>query len=81
MYVRFVSPQPLPKRRGNLGLFQPAIDIVYDDATPYDVYYPIRQELDWFNDHLPMPKVGSFGGRERSGDPMGFAGFAMMCRR
>jgi hypothetical protein len=65
MYVRFVSPQPLDERRGNLGFFQPALDIVYDDDTPYDVYWPIRQELDWFNEHLPKPDSDSFTVRSR----------------
>ncbi|GAB5482143.1 MAG: hypothetical protein Pars92KO_19000 [Parasphingorhabdus sp.] len=65
MYVRFVSPQPLEERRGNMGIFQPALDIVYDDATPHHVYWPIRQELDWFNEHLPKPRATSFEVRSR----------------
>ncbi|WP_430429788.1 hypothetical protein [Parasphingorhabdus sp.] len=65
MYVRFVSPQPLEQRRGYYGIFQAALDIVYDDTTPEHFYLPLRELLDWFNDHLPNPREDSFLVRSR----------------
>lgn len=65
MYVRFISPQRLYDRRGYCGIFQAAIDIVYDDETPYHFYLPIRELLDWFNENLPKPADEKFAVRSR----------------
>jgi len=65
MYVRFISPWRAGNARGYFGLFQPAVEIVYDEATPYHFYLPIRELLDWFNDNLPKPAEGSFAVRSR----------------
>ncbi|MBL0916881.1 MAG: hypothetical protein IBJ13_15685 [Sphingopyxis sp.] len=55
MYVRFVSPVALDHGRGQCGLFDAALTIVYDEATCEAIYLPIRAELDWFNAELPRP--------------------------
>ena len=65
MYIRFVSPQWLDRRRGNSGIFSAALDVVYDSATPEHFYLPLRELLDWFNDHLPAPDDNRFAVRSR----------------
>ncbi len=76
MYVRFISPQRIKGRRGYYGIFQAALDVVYDDATPYHFYLPLRELLDWFNDHLPCPDNGSFTVRSRKRrQPVGICWF------
>lgn len=65
MYIRFISPERASRGRGCYGLFQAALDLVYDTETPDFIYYPVREELDWFNEHLPAPKGRSLCVRSR----------------
>ncbi len=63
MYIRFVSPVRLDSCRGHCGIFQSAIDIVYDNDTPEHIYLPLRELLDWFNTNLPKPQESVFSMR------------------
>ncbi|MEM8917922.1 MAG: hypothetical protein AAGE37_03600 [Pseudomonadota bacterium] len=65
MYVRFVSPQPMEDRPGYYGIFYAALEIVYDEETPYHVYLPIRELLNWYNENLPQPEANRFLVRSR----------------
>lgn len=65
MYVRFVSPVALSHGRGQRGLFDAALAIVYDAATCEALYLPIRAELDWFNAELPRPDEDCFAVRSQ----------------
>ena len=65
MYIRFISPERASRGRGCYGLFQAAVDLVYDEQIPDFVYAPVREELDWFNANLPAPKDRHFCVRSR----------------
>lgn len=65
MYLRFVSPVPANRARGAYGLFQAALSVVYDPKISDEVYAPLREELDWFNDNLPAPSDRHFRVKSR----------------
>ena len=59
MYVRFTAPAPpgqwsVTRARVDPGFFRSGYDVWSGDASD-PVKIAIRQELDWFNDNLPVP--------------------------
>ncbi len=56
MYVRFTTPGVVTRAHIAPGLFRAAFDLWYDRPGPADpVLAALREELDWFNAHLPVP--------------------------
>ena len=55
MFIRFVSGEIDEDSLVSVGLFTAACDLVYDPALPDDEYYPLRELMDWFNQHLKGP--------------------------
>jgi hypothetical protein len=62
MFIRFVSREIHEKSLVSEGLFCAAFDLLYDPLLPDDEYYPLRELMDWFNEHLKAP----FGYRLRA---------------
>ena len=56
MYVRFITPWWRISRRVDCGLFGPAYCYARDDDAPAALRDALRAELDWFEDHLPVPR-------------------------
>lgn len=55
-YVRFISPRAIPPARATYGLFRPAYAASRDEALPDWLRAEIRREIDWFEDHLDVPR-------------------------
>ncbi len=60
MYVRFVSPLYADGRFGNYGLFRGAAWMSDASDTPDVLRQAMEAELEWFRDHLPVPRHGAF---------------------
>ena len=60
MYVRFHSPWAAVRRGVHYGVFGPAYDLLYDRAVQDVLRVAIGHEIDWFEDHLPVPVWRSF---------------------
>ena len=65
MYVRFVSPWPLPRRGVHGGLFGPAYGCARDPAVPAVLREGLWTEIDWFERQLPVPPRRVFQVRSR----------------
>lgn len=65
MYLRFVSPVPASRGRGQYGLFSIAGWIIHDPETPEHARGPIQEMLDWFNTNLPAPHYRHFAVKSR----------------
>lgn len=55
MFIRFVSGEIDDDSLVSAGLFTAAFDLLYDPRLPDDEYYPLRELMDWFNEHLKGP--------------------------
>jgi len=56
-YVRFITPRPRLRRCGaDCGPFGPAYDALWERDVPEVLREAIRQEIDWFERNLPVPK-------------------------
>ena len=55
MFIRFVSAVIDEDSLVSAGLFCAAVDLLYDPLLPDDEYYPLRELMDWFNEHLKGP--------------------------
>ena len=55
MFIRFVSGEIDEDSLVSVGLFIAAGDLLYDPLLPDDEYYPLRELMDWFNEHLKGP--------------------------
>ena len=56
-YVRFITPWWRLRRVGaDCGPFGPAYDAVWDPRVPRVLQDAIWQEIDWFEQNLPVPK-------------------------
>lgn len=55
MFIRFVSGEIDEDSLVSAGLFTAAFDLLYDPRLPDDEYYPLRELMDWFNEHLKGP--------------------------
>ncbi len=65
MYVRFITPWWRIRRHVDCGPFGPAYDAWYDPDVPEVLRVAIRQELDWFEEHLPVPRWTAFRVKSR----------------
>lgn len=65
MYLRFVSPLRSCVRDVNLGIFQCACEYRDNNEYPDFLRTAIREELEWFNEHLPCPETQFFGVKSR----------------
>jgi hypothetical protein len=65
MYVRFVSPARADRGRGHYGIFDAAGGVIHDRAADEPLRRAIREELDWFNVHLPVPTGSHFRVKSR----------------
>lgn len=55
-YVRFITPAWRVRRvDADCGLFRPAYDAVYERDVPQVLRDAIWQEVEWFNQNLPVP--------------------------
>jgi len=56
-YVRFITPQRRLRRvDADCGPFGPAYDAAWDSSVPEAVRFALWQEIDWFNENLPVPQ-------------------------
>ena len=55
MFIRFVSTEIDEDSLVSVGIFIAAGDLLYDPLLPDDDYYPLRELMDWFNEHLKGP--------------------------
>lgn len=55
MFIRFVSGEIDEDSLVSAGLFSVAGDLLYDPLLPDDEYFPLRELMDWFNEHLKGP--------------------------
>ena len=55
MFIRFVSTEMDEDSLVSTGIFLAAGDLLYDPLLPDDEYYPLRELMDWFNEHLKGP--------------------------
>ncbi|HKS09394.1 MAG TPA: hypothetical protein VJS13_07585 [Pyrinomonadaceae bacterium] len=55
MFIRFVTGEIHESSLVSAGLFIAAGDLLYDPLLPDDEYYPLRELMDWFNEHLKGP--------------------------
>ncbi|HKV33226.1 MAG TPA: hypothetical protein VJP89_02785 [Pyrinomonadaceae bacterium] len=55
MFIRFVSGEIDEDSLVSTGIFLAAGDLLYDPLLPDDEYYPLRELMDWFNEHLKGP--------------------------
>ncbi|WDI31530.1 hypothetical protein PUV54_16385 [Hyphococcus flavus] len=57
MYIRFITPKRIASARGAAdGIFDAAHLCWLDKANPVWLRKSIRDELDWFNENLRIPK-------------------------
>ena len=55
-YVRFITPAWRVRRvEADCGPFRPAYDAIYERDVPEVLRQAIWQEVDWFNQNLPVP--------------------------
>lgn len=64
-YVRFITPWWRVRRQVDCGPFGPAYSACRSDAVPEVLRIAIRQELDWFEDRLPVPARSAFRVKSR----------------
>lgn len=55
MFIRFVSGEIDAVSLVSVGLFNAAFDLLHDAALPEYEYFPLRELMDWFNEHLKDP--------------------------
>ena len=55
MYLRFVVPQRDPDSRVEGGIFRGIHRALYDERQPEWLRNQLRDDLNWFNDNLPVP--------------------------
>ncbi len=55
MYIRFVTPGAVTRAAVRPGLFRAAYD-AWENLWPSPVAQAIGHELDWFGQHLPVPR-------------------------
>ena len=55
MFIRFVSGEIHEDSLVSAGLFIAASDLLYDPLLPEYEYFPLRELMDWFNEHLEDP--------------------------
>ena len=55
MFIRFVSAERDEDSLVSVGLFTAALELLYDPVLPDYDYYPLRELMDWFNEHLKDP--------------------------
>ena len=55
MFIRFVSAEIDEDSLVSVGLFTAALELLYDPVLPDYDYYPLRELMDWFNEHLKDP--------------------------
>jgi len=55
MFIRFVSGEIDEDSLVSAGLFTAAVELLYDPLFPDEEYYPLRELMDWFNEHLKTP--------------------------
>ena len=55
-YVRFITPRWRLRRGYDCGPFGPAYDALYERDVPEVLRVAIRQEIEWFEQNLPVPK-------------------------
>ena len=65
MYVRFHSPWAQVRHGIDYGIFRPAYACSRDERVPEILRLAIRHQLDWFEEHLPIPAWRSFCVRSR----------------
>jgi hypothetical protein len=66
MYVRFVTPLIHPNSRVEVGFFR-ASWYLYRNGCPDWILTELREQFDWFNEHLPMPgRIGRHFKRRNS---------------
>ena len=54
-YVRFITPWRRLRRDVDCGPFGPAYEVSWDRDVAEVLRAAIRHELDWFEEHLPVP--------------------------
>ena len=65
-YVRFITPAWRVRRvEADCGLFGPAYDALWDREVPEVLRRAIGQEVDWFEQNLPVPPYRSFRVKSR----------------
>ena len=64
-YVRFITPWWRIRRQVDCGPFGPAYAAWRSDAVPEVLRIAIREELDWFEDNLPVPCSEAFRVKSR----------------
>ena len=64
-YVRFITPWWRLRRGYDCGPFGPAYEAWRDDRVPEVLRVAIREELDWFEQNLPVPDGGAFWVKSR----------------
>jgi hypothetical protein len=64
-YVRFITPWWRLRRDVDCGPFGPAYAATRSEAVPEVLRIAIREELDWFEDNLPVPRREAFRVRSR----------------
>lgn len=55
MFIRFVSGEIDEDSLVSAGLFTAASDLLDDQVLPEYEYLPLRELMDWFNEHLKDP--------------------------
>lgn len=56
-YIRFATSRPASASRGATdGVFRPAYDAARAPEVPEWLRGAIREEIDWFEDHLAIPR-------------------------
>lgn len=64
-YVRFITPWWRVRRHVDCGPFGPAYAAWRSEAVPEVLRIAIREELDWFEDNLPVPRGEAFRVKSR----------------
>ena len=65
-YVRFITPAwRLRRVDADCGPFGPAYDAVYERDVPEALRLAIWQEIEWFEQNLPVPHRGAFRVKSR----------------
>lgn len=65
MYIRFITPWWQVRRGVDAGLFGPAGACARDCEVGAALRTALWVELDWFNDHLPVPARRAFRVKSR----------------
>jgi hypothetical protein len=64
-YVRFITPWWRLRRDVDCGPFGPAYAATRGEAVPEVLRIAIREELDWFEANLPVPRRDAFRVKSR----------------